>query len=386
MYFLNFLIFQQCWGFVLACVTDKNGVVILWGTTFYSAQWSFKCFIVFWHILYSCILNCRKTLCKKNRRTDIVIHKDKLFSFWWPPSLKFLQPGTSLTVMTSEGLGAAVIQWPSSTQAAAQQTSEKYIKETKASLLTLSSSSIVPYYSSYAVHLSLSVSAFSPSLLSWCFDPLSRSRPSSGKFIVGGAYSWSSTTPTYRAKGEHLRYTTGTLISENSSALLCVSLEAREEKSTRELCKFKLANFLMEIAVTSEWSCLELKHCCNQYRLSWGWRARTFRSPFVEIMEKTVCYFSQTCRKLADMAGALQVMMLAQRNKYKEERFIKKQTAELCLKLVGARGSQRYWGCIWPTHLETGSLFIHTRDREMETQLSTKAHVKSFVQLQIEMS
>lgn len=209
--------------------------------------------------------------------------------------------------------------------------------------------------------------------------PLSRSRLSSGKFIVGGAYSWSSTTPTCRAKGEHLRYTTGTLISENSSALLCVSLEAREEESTRELCKFKLANFLMEIAVTSEWSCLELKHCCNQYRLSWGWRARTFRSPFVEIMEKTVCYFSQTCRKLADMAGALQVMMLAQRNKYKEERFIKKQTAELCLKLVGACGSQRCWGCIWPTHLETGSLFTYTGDIETETQLSTKAHVKSFV-------
>lgn len=102
----------------------------------------------------------------------------------------------------------------------------------------------------------------------------------------------------------------------------------------------------MEIAVTPEWSCLELKHCCNQYRLSWGRRARTFRSPFVEIMEKTVCYFSQTCRKLADMAGALQVMMLAQGNKYKEERFIKKQTAELCLKLLGAHRSQRCWSCV----------------------------------------
>lgn len=46
----------------------------------------------------------------------------------------------------------------------------------------------------------------------------------------------------------------------------------------------------MEIAVTPEWSCLELKHCCNQYRLSWGWRARTFRSPFVEIMETIVIF------------------------------------------------------------------------------------------------
>lgn len=46
----------------------------------------------------------------------------------------------------------------------------------------------------------------------------------------------------------------------------------------------------MEIAVTPEWSCLELKHCCNQYGLSWGWRARTFRSPFVEIMERIVIF------------------------------------------------------------------------------------------------
>lgn len=76
-----------------------------------------------------------------------------------------------------------------------------------------------------------------------------------------------------------------------NSPLPCVPHWRREEKSARELSKFKLANFLMEIAVTPEWSCLELKHCCNQYRLSWAWRARTFRSPFVKIMEKTVCYF-----------------------------------------------------------------------------------------------
>lgn len=191
--------------------------------------------------------------------------------------------------------------------------------------------------------LSLSPSLFSHDVLT----PLSRSKLSGVELIVRGSYSWSSTTPTCRAKGEHLRYTTGTLISENSSALLRLSLEAREEKSTRELCKFKLANFLMEIAVTPEWSCLELKHCCNQYRLSWGWRARTFRSPFVEIMEKTVCYFSQTCRKLADMARALQVMTLAQGNKYKEEHFIKKQTAaELRLKLLGAPGSRGCRGCV----------------------------------------
>lgn len=182
--------------------------------------------------------------------------------------LKFLQPGTSLAVMTSEDLRATVIQWPSSTQTAAQQTSDKYIKETTASLLTLSSSPIVPYSSAITLHLSLclAVSLFSHDTLT----SLSRLRLSSGELIVGGAYSWSSATPTCRAKGEHLCYTAGTQISENSSALLCVSLEARAEESMRELCKFKLANFLMEIAVTPEWSCLELKHCCNQYRLSWG--------------------------------------------------------------------------------------------------------------------
>lgn len=58
------------------------------------------------------------------------------------------------------------------------------------------------------------------------------------------------------------------------------------------------------------------------------------------------CYFSQTCHKLADMARALQVMTLAQGNKYKEEHFIKKQTAELRLKLQGALGSQECWGCV----------------------------------------
>jgi len=57
------------------------------------------------------------------------------------------------------------------------------------------------------------------------------------------------------------------------------------------------------------------------------------------------CYFSQTCRKLADMAGILQVMTLAQGNKYKEGHFIKKQTAEFCLKLLGAHRSQGCWGC-----------------------------------------
>lgn len=168
--------------------------------------------------------------------------------------------------MTFKGMGTTVIQWPSSTQKAAWQTSEKYIKGTKASLLTLSSFPIVPQSPSLNLHFSVCGSLSTDDALT-C---LSRSGLSSGALIVGGAYSWSSATPTCRAKGEHLCYTTGTLISENSSALLCVSLEAREEKSTRELCKFKLANFLMEIAVTPEWSCLELKHCCNQYRLSWG--------------------------------------------------------------------------------------------------------------------
>lgn len=193
-----------------------------------------------------------------------------------------------------------------------------------------------------------------------------------GELIVGGAYSWSSTTPTFRAKGE-LCYTTGTLISANSTALLCLSLEAREEESRREMCKFKLANFLMEIPVTPEWSCLELKHCCNQYWLLWGWRERTFRSLFVEIMEKTVCYFSQTCGKLADMARALQVMTLAQGNKYKEEHFIKKQTVEPCLKLLGAHRSQGAGAAFDQLILKQGlecSLFTHTRDRETETQLT----------------
>ncbi|KAJ4941731.1 hypothetical protein JOQ06_011606, partial [Pogonophryne albipinna] len=39
-------------------------------------------------------------------------------------------------------------------------------------------------------------------------------------------------------------------ITEDSKiqTLLCVSLEAREEWSMRELCKCKLENFLMEIA------------------------------------------------------------------------------------------------------------------------------------------
>lgn len=206
--------------------------------------------------------------------------------------------------MASDGRGAMEILWRSSSQAAAQQTSEKYIKETRASLLALSSS---PLSSS----LSLSHSQFLCPSHSFSprdtLTPLSRSRLSSGELIVGGAYSLSSTTPTCRAKGELLRYTTGTVMSENSSALLCVSLEARKEKSTQELCKFKLANFLMEIAVTPEWSCLELKHCCNQYRLSWGPRARTFCSPFVKIMEKTVCYFfpdmPQTSRYGQGIAG-----------------------------------------------------------------------------------
>ncbi|MED6244262.1 hypothetical protein ATANTOWER_001620 [Ataeniobius toweri] len=111
----------------------------------------------------------------------------------------------------------------------------------------------------------------------------------------------------------------------------------------------------MEIAVTPEWSCLELKHCCNQYRLSWGWRPRTFRSPFVEITERTVCYFAQTCRKLADMARVLQVMASAQGNKYKEGHFIKKQTAKLYLNLLGARGSQGAVAVLDQLIVEAGS-------------------------------
>lgn len=84
--------------------------------------------------------------------------------------------------------------------------------------------------------------------------------------------------PRTRARGEHSCYTTGTLISEHFSSRSSHQ-RAREQKCTWGLCKIKLANFLMEIAVTPEWSCLGLKHCCNQYMLSRGWRPRTFRSP-----------------------------------------------------------------------------------------------------------
>lgn len=90
-------------------------------------------------------------------------------------------------------------------------------------------------------------------------------------------------------------------------------------------------------------------------------------------MEETVCYFSQTCRKLADMAGALQVMTLAQGNKYKEEHFIKKQTQELRLKLLGAHGSRGAGAAFDQLILKRGlgcSLFTLTGDMDTETQLS----------------
>lgn len=99
------------------------------------------------------------------------VHNCKLFSTWWPSLLKLLQSGAKLALMTWKGLGAAVIQWPSSSQAAAQWPWERDIKGTKTSLLTLSSSSIVPHSHSCALHPAVSLVPSSPSLLSWCFDP-----------------------------------------------------------------------------------------------------------------------------------------------------------------------------------------------------------------------
>lgn len=207
---------------------------------------------------------------------------------------------------------------------------------------------------------------------------LSRLRLSSEELIVAGAYSWSSTTPTCRARGEHPRYTTGTLISENSAAFLsaCLSLEAREKKSVRELCKFKLAKFLMEIVVTPEWSCLELKHCCNQYRPSWGWRARTFRSPFVENNGDN-CYFSQTCCKLPNMAGALQVMMLSEGKEHKEVCFFKSRVWS-CSGFTGHRGDV---AAVDQLHLKSGlgCSFFTPRDEAIELSFSkTISHFYCF--------
>lgn len=99
------------------------------------------------------------------------IHNDELFSTWWPSLLKLLQSGARLALMTWKGLGAAVIQWPSSSQAAAQWPWERDIKGAKTSLLTLSSSSIVPHSHSRALHPAVSLVPSPPSLLSWCFDP-----------------------------------------------------------------------------------------------------------------------------------------------------------------------------------------------------------------------
>lgn len=157
------------------------------------------------------------------------LHNDKLFSTWWPSLLKLRQSGARLALMTWKGLGAAVTQWPSSSQAAAQWPWERDIKGTKTSLLTLSSSSIV------ILVLSTQLPLLFPLLSHDVLTLLSRLRLSSEELIFAGAYSWSSTTPTYRARGEHPRYTTGTLISENSTAFLCVSLTGgkREEECER---------------------------------------------------------------------------------------------------------------------------------------------------------
>lgn len=139
----------------------------------------------------------------------------------------------------------------------------------------IASHSSFPIVPSLNLHFSSSHSPFSS--FHAALTCLSRSALLSGELIVGGAYSWSSTTPTNRARGEHPCYTTGTQIFEHCSSLLVSRV--REQKYTWKLCKFKLAKFLMEIAVTPEWSCLGLKHCCNQYRPSRGWRPRTFCSP-----------------------------------------------------------------------------------------------------------
>lgn len=78
------------------------------------------------------------------------------------------------------------------------------------------------------------------------------------------------------------------------------------------------------------------------------------------------CYFSQTCRKLANMAGALRVMMLSEGNKHKEVRFIKSRVWS-CSGFTGHRGAGPAFDQL---HLKSGlgcSLFT---PRVVETWLS----------------
>lgn len=237
----------------------------------------------------ACLFNCRETT--TTIETGSYTHSDKLFFHLMTLLVKTSPVRNKTGCNDIEGPGGSsdlvTLKFSSSHTVDPQRDALKEQRHhfSLAHHLTLSLIRIA-VLSVYLSHLSPLLSLFSHDVLTL----LSRLKLSSEELIVGGAYSWSSTTPTCRARGEHPHCTTGTLISENSVAFPCVSLEAREKKSVWELCKFKLAKFLMERAVTPEWSCLELKHCCNQYRLSWGWRARTFRSPFVEIMETTVIF------------------------------------------------------------------------------------------------
>lgn len=96
----------------------------------------------------------------------------------------------------------------------------------------------------------------------------------------------------------------------------------------------------MERAVTPEWSCLELKHCCNQYMTLVGMASEDLSFPVCG-NNGDDCYFSQTRRNLANMARALQVMMLSEGNKHKRGPFYREPRLKLRL-----YRSQRCWGCI----------------------------------------
>lgn len=80
------------------------------------------------------------------------------------------------------------------------------------------------------------------------------------------------------------------------------------------------------------------------------------------------CYFSQTCRKLANMARPLQVMMLSEGNKYKEVRFIGSCFCG-CSGFTGHRGAGAAFDQL---HLKSGPgcFLLRPSDGDIETQLS----------------
>lgn len=163
------------------------------------------------------------------------IHNDKLFSTWWPSLLKLLQSGARLALMTWKGLGQ---QWFSDPQVLKQRHSGPERETLKEQRHHFSLSHHLALSLILILGLSTQLPLLFPLLPLFSHDVLtllSRLRLSSEELIVAGAYSWSSTTPTCRARGEHPRYTTGTLICENSAAFLCVSLTGgkREEECER---------------------------------------------------------------------------------------------------------------------------------------------------------